>query len=60
MSDPRENLKLGPGARKRPGIKRYQVLLPEPLVRRVDDMAGPQGRSRWVTRAIREKLERDE
>jgi hypothetical protein len=39
---------------------RTNLLLPEDVVRDVDRVAGPRGRSRYVAEAVRERLRRDE
>lgn len=39
---------------------RTNLLLPEDVVSAVDRIAGPRGRSRYVTEAIRDRLRRDE
>ena len=39
---------------------RTNLLLPEGLVRRLDRVAGPRGRSRYVAEAVQERLRRDE
>ncbi len=38
---------------------RTNLLLPEDVVAEVDHFAGPRGRSRYVTDALRAKLKRD-
>ncbi|HLA15526.1 MAG TPA: hypothetical protein VJZ72_01385 [Candidatus Limnocylindrales bacterium] len=38
---------------------RTNLLLPEDIVAEVDHFAGPRGRSRYVTEALRSKLKRD-
>jgi len=38
---------------------RTNLLLPEELVKGVDEVAGPRGRSRYVARAIERQLRRD-
>jgi len=38
---------------------RTNLLLPEDLVREVDRLAGPRGRSRYVTDALRRQIKRD-
>jgi hypothetical protein len=39
---------------------RTNLLLPEDVVEALDRVAGPRGRSRYVTQAVRERLRRDE
>ena len=39
---------------------RTNLLLPEDLVKQLDRVAGPRGRSRYVADAVRERLRRDE
>ena len=38
---------------------RTNLLLPEDLVREVDRIAGPRGRSRYLTDALRRQIKRD-
>lgn len=38
---------------------RVHINLDEDLVREVDDLVGPRGRSPYVAEAVREKVERD-
>ncbi|MBA3778005.1 MAG: CopG family transcriptional regulator [Chloroflexi bacterium] len=39
---------------------RTNLLLPEELVQRVDAIAGPRGRSRYVAQVLAQRLRRDE
>ena len=39
---------------------RTNLLLPEDVVEALDRVAGPRGRSRYVTEAVRERIRRDE
>jgi len=39
--------------------RRTNLLLPEELVREVDRVAGPRGRSRYVAEAVQRQLRRD-
>jgi hypothetical protein len=39
---------------------RTNLLLPEDVVEALDRVAGPRGRSRYVTQAVRERIRRDE
>jgi len=39
---------------------RTNLLLPQDLVRRLDEVAGPRGRSRYVAEAVSDRLRRDE
>ena len=39
---------------------RTNLLLPEDVVKAVDRLAGPRGRSRYVADALRERIKRDE
>jgi metal-responsive CopG/Arc/MetJ family transcriptional regulator len=41
-------------------LTRTNVTLPADLLNRVDDLAGPRGRSRYVAEAVAEKVRRDE
>jgi hypothetical protein len=38
---------------------RTNLLLPEKLVREVDEIAGPRGRSRYIAEAVEARLKRD-
>jgi hypothetical protein len=38
---------------------RTNLLLPKDLVERIDEVAGPRGRSRYVTAAVEKQLRRD-
>jgi predicted transcriptional regulator len=39
---------------------RTNLVLPEDVVEALDRVAGPRGRSRYVTQAVRERIRRDE
>ena len=41
-------------------LARTNVTLPADLLDRVDELAGPRGRSRYVAEAVAEKVRRDE
>ena len=41
-------------------LARTNVTLPAELLDRVDELAGPRGRSRYVAEAVAEKVRRDE
>lgn len=41
-------------------LARTNVTLPVELLDRVDELAGPRGRSRYVAEAVAEKVRRDE
>jgi Arc/MetJ family transcription regulator len=45
-------------ARDRP-LTRTNVTLPEELIREVDDLAGPRGRSKFVADAVAGKVKRE-
>jgi metal-responsive CopG/Arc/MetJ family transcriptional regulator len=40
-------------------LARTNLTLPEDLLREVDEIAGPRGRSRYVAGAVTERLKRD-
>jgi metal-responsive CopG/Arc/MetJ family transcriptional regulator len=40
-------------------LARTNVTLPEELLREVDDLAGPRGRSQFVTEAVTAKVKRE-
>ncbi len=40
-------------------LTRTNLTLPEDLVREVDEIAGPRGRSRYVAEAVTQRLKRD-
>lgn len=40
-------------------LARTNLTLPEPLLREVDAIAGPRGRSRYVAEAVAQRLKRD-
>ena len=40
-------------------LARTNLTLPEELVRAVDEIAGPRGRSRYVAEAVAQRLKRD-
>ena len=40
-------------------LTRTNVTLPEDLLRQVDELAGPRGRSRYVTDAVAKQVKRD-
>ncbi|MBA2266055.1 MAG: hypothetical protein H0W17_06635 [Chloroflexi bacterium] len=41
-------------------LMRTNVTLPGPLLARVDSVAGPRGRSRYVAEAVAQRVRRDE
>jgi metal-responsive CopG/Arc/MetJ family transcriptional regulator len=40
-------------------MARTNVTLPEEMIREIDEMAGPRGRSAYVAEAVRARLKRD-
>ena len=40
-------------------MARTNLTLPEELIREVDEIAGPRGRSRYVAEAVMQRLKRD-
>lgn len=40
-------------------LARTNLTLPEELLRQVDEMAGPRGRSRYVAEAVAQRVKRD-
>jgi metal-responsive CopG/Arc/MetJ family transcriptional regulator len=40
-------------------LARTNLTLPEDLLREVDDLAGPRGRSRYVAEAVAQRVKRD-
>ena len=38
---------------------RVHVMLPKTLIEQVDQLVGPRGRSKFITEAVRAKLDRD-
>lgn len=40
-------------------LARTNLTLPEELLREVDDLAGPRGRSRYVAEAVAQRVKRD-
>jgi metal-responsive CopG/Arc/MetJ family transcriptional regulator len=40
-------------------LARTNLTLPEELMRAVDDLAGPRGRSRYVAEAVAQRVKRD-
>ena len=40
-------------------LARTNLTLPEELLREVDEIAGPRGRSRYVTEAVTQRVRRD-
>jgi len=40
-------------------MARTNVTLPEEMIREIDELAGPRGRSAYVAEAVRVKLKRD-
>jgi len=40
-------------------LARTNLTLPEELLREVDELAGPRGRSRYVTEAVEARVKRD-
>ena len=40
-------------------LARTNLTLPEELMREVDDLAGPRGRSRYVAEAVAQRVKRD-
>ena len=40
-------------------MARTNVTLPEEMIREIDEMAGPRGRSAYVAEAVRSRLKRD-
>lgn len=40
-------------------LTRTNVTLPEDILREVDELAGPRGRSRYVAEAVAQRLKRD-
>jgi hypothetical protein len=40
-------------------LARTNLTLPEDLMRAVDDLAGPRGRSRYVAEAVAQRVKRD-
>jgi metal-responsive CopG/Arc/MetJ family transcriptional regulator len=40
-------------------LTRTNLTLPEDLLRQVDELAGPRGRSRYVAEAVSQRLRRD-
>jgi len=45
--------------KRRPALARTNVTLPEELLREVDDLAGPRGRSQFVADAVTWKVKRE-
>jgi metal-responsive CopG/Arc/MetJ family transcriptional regulator len=41
------------------GLARTNLTLPQDLLREVDDLAGPRGRSRYVAEAVAQRVRRD-
>lgn len=41
------------------GLTRTNLMLPDELVREVDEIAGPRGRSRFVTEAVEYRVKRE-
>ncbi len=40
-------------------LTRTNLTLPEDLIKQVDDLAGPRGRSRYVAEAVAQRVKRD-
>jgi metal-responsive CopG/Arc/MetJ family transcriptional regulator len=48
-----------PVKKRRAALTRTNVTLPEELLREVDDLAGPRGRSQFVADAVKWKVKRE-
>ena len=52
-------MRIGPHTEFTMALARTNLTLPEELMREVDELAGPRGRSRYVAEAVAQRVKRD-